>query len=99
MKNGFMSTNAYKKLAIASVIVASTFSARAQLASGPVAKPPYTLLFLRRHPKDSLIRTRLPPRMKTSTSFMRTIRSRTAVAAIVPLSNIARPAKCSASFK
>src|SRR5260370_31110874 len=43
MKNGFTSTNAYKKLAIASVIVASTLSARAQLPSGPVAKPPYTV--------------------------------------------------------
>jgi hypothetical protein len=43
MKIGFTSTNAYKKLAIASVIVASTLSARAQVPTGPVAKGPYTV--------------------------------------------------------
>src|SRR5260370_19276350 len=45
MKIGFTSTNAYKKLAIASVIVSSTLSAHAQLTTptGPMAKPPYTV--------------------------------------------------------
>ena len=43
MKNGFAPTKAYKKLAIASMIVASTLTARAQATSGPVAKPPYTV--------------------------------------------------------
>ena len=38
-----MPTKAYNKLAIASVIVASTLSARAQLNSGPMANPPYTV--------------------------------------------------------
>jgi hypothetical protein len=43
MKNGLTPAMGYKKLAIASVIVASALSARAQVTSGPVAKPPYTV--------------------------------------------------------
>jgi hypothetical protein len=43
MKNGFMFTKGYKKLAIASVIVAAAASAHAQASSGPVAKSPYTV--------------------------------------------------------
>jgi hypothetical protein len=43
MKNGLMPAKDYKKLAIASVIIASTLSAHAQATLGPVAKPPYTV--------------------------------------------------------
>ena len=48
MKNGLIPTKDYKKLAIASVIMASSLFAHAQATSGPatsgpVAKPPYTV--------------------------------------------------------
>jgi len=43
MKNGLMPAKDYKKLAIASVIIASALSAHAQATLGPVAKPPYTV--------------------------------------------------------
>jgi hypothetical protein len=43
MKNGLTPTTGYKKLAIASVIMASALSAYAQTTSGPVAKAPYTV--------------------------------------------------------
>jgi hypothetical protein len=42
MKIGYKPTNAYHKLAIASIILASGLCGQAQ-ASGPVAKPPYTV--------------------------------------------------------
>jgi hypothetical protein len=43
MKNGLTPTMGYKKLAIASVILASALSAHAQASSGLAAKPPYTV--------------------------------------------------------
>src|ERR1700737_4754581 len=42
MKIGYKPTNAYHKLAIASIILASGLCGQAQ-ASGPVANPPYTV--------------------------------------------------------
>jgi hypothetical protein len=53
MKNGFAPTKAYKKLAIASMIVASTLAARAQVtpAAVPVAKPPYKVTVFAAAPK------------------------------------------------
>jgi hypothetical protein len=43
MKNDLTPTMGYKKLAMASVIFASALSAHAQVTSGPVATPPYTV--------------------------------------------------------